>query len=152
LPESKRFTEYWLRRASTDSIDLFQKVVDDELDGHEKASSGRERVVSIDIKGPKSRRDVIKAGLKDYAKSVGVEGDESRALELMVQEHTGSEHLISSIRFALRKIAEIKKLNKSDRSATEILEMAYETLDEVVEHFRKALEGLQNLESNGKGK
>jgi hypothetical protein len=35
-------------------------------------------------------------------------------------------------------------------SASEMLEMSYEMLDEVVEHFRKALEGFQNLESSGK--
>ena len=149
IPESKRLTEYWMRLAATDPTDLFQKKVDDELDGHAKASTGRERVVSINIKMPKSRKTVVEAGLKDYAKSVGVDGDESRALELMVQEHTSGTHLISAIRFALRKISDVKKLGKSDRSAAEILEMTYETLDEVVEHFRKALEGLQNLE-NGK--
>jgi len=150
LPESKRLTEYWLRRAATDSIDTFQAVVDTELDGHAKASTGRERVVSISIKAPKSRKVFVEAGLKDYAKEVGCEGDESKALEIMVAEHTGGGvSLIGSVRFALRKIAEIKKLDKSGLSLVEVAEMTKEMLDEVVEHFRKALEGLQNLE-NGK--
>jgi hypothetical protein len=150
LPESKRFTEYWLRRAATDSIDTFNAVVETELDGHAKASDGRERVVSISIKAPKSRKVAIEAGLQEYAKEVGCEGDESKALELMVAEHTGGGvSLVGSVRFALRKISEIRKLNKTNMSASEMLEMSYEMLDEVVEHFRKALEGLQNLE-NGK--
>jgi hypothetical protein len=151
LPESKRFTEYWLRRAATDPIDLFQAAVDTELDGKAKESDGKERVVSYSVRMPKSRKTAVDAGLKEYAKEVGCEGDDSKALELMVAEHTGGGvSLVGSVHFALRKIAEIKKLNKTNMSASEMLEMSYEMLDEVVEHFRKALEGFQNLESSGK--
>jgi hypothetical protein len=149
LPESKRFTEYWLRRAATDSIDDFQVAVDKELDGHAKASTGRERVVSISIKAPASRKKFVDAGLKEYAKEVGCEGDESKALEIMVAENRGSVSLVGTISRAIEKIAAIKKYGNSGVSAAEALEKAYTDLDGIVSEFRAALESLQNLENEG---
>ena len=151
LPESKRLTEYWMRRAATDSIDLFEAAVDTEMDGKEKPSNGREKIVPIckGMKGPKSRQEAVQAGLLEFAKSVGVEGDESRALELMVQEHTGGVSLIESITHAITKIGEIKGLKESGRSVDEIMDAAYKLLDEIVAEFQGALEGQKNLESEG---
>jgi hypothetical protein len=147
LPESKRLTEYWMRRAATDPIDLFQAAVDTELDGKEKASNGREKIVTFSAKMPKSRKKVVEAGLLEFAKSVGVEGDESRALELMIQEHTGGVSLIEAITHAITKIGEIKEMKDSGKSMEEILDSAYGALDEIVAEFQDALESFQNLES-----
>ena len=147
LPESKRLTEYWMRRAAVDSIEDFQEAVDKELDGKEKASNGRERVVSISIKMPKSRKKAVEAGLQEYAKSVGVAGDESRALELMVQEHTGGVSLIEAMTHAISKIGAIKDMKESGKSVDEIMDEAYGVLDEIIVEFQQALNGCKNLES-----
>jgi hypothetical protein len=147
LPESKRLTEYWLRRAATDSMDTFAALIEAELDGHAKASDGKERTVSYSVKMPKSRKKVIEAGLLEFAKSVGVEGDQSRALELIVQEHTGSVSLIESITHAITKIGEIKDMKESSMSVDEIIDFVYKRLDEIIAEFQDALNGVQNLES-----
>lgn len=147
LPESKRLTEYWMRRAATEPTDLFAKMVEAELNGKAKESDGRERVVSISIKMPQSRKKAVQEGLLEFAKSVGVEGDESRALELMVQEHTGGVSLIESITHSIAKIGEIKDLKESGKSVDEILDEVYVKLEEIISEFQAALEGVQNLES-----
>jgi hypothetical protein len=146
IPESKRLTEYWMRRAATDSIDTFQAIVDEEMTDKTKPSNGREHIVTFSAKMPKSRKKAVEAGLLEFAKSVGVEGDESRALELMVQEHTGGVSLIEAIKHAIDRAAAIKALGGSGISAEEALEKAYAGLDEMVQEFRSALESLQNLE------
>jgi hypothetical protein len=148
LPESKRLTEYWLRRAATDSIDLFAKVVKEEMNGKEKPSNGREKVVPIfkGLKGPESREKTVKAGLLEYAKAVGCDGDESKALELMVSEHTGGGvSLIESITHAIVKIGEIKEMKESSMSLDEIIDFVYKRLDEIIAEFQVALEGQKNL-------
>jgi len=147
LPESKRLTEYWMRRAATDSTDTFKAVIDEEMNGKEKPSNGREHIVTFSAKMPKSRKKAVEAGLLEFAKSVGVEGDESRALELMVQEHTGGVSLVGAITQALDRIAAIKELEKTGLSSDELLVKVNGELEEMVSLFRSALEGLQNLES-----
>jgi hypothetical protein len=147
FPESKRLTEYWLRRAATDSIDTFEAVVEEEMNGKEKPSNGREKIVTFSTKMPRSRKKAVEAGLLEFAKSVGVEGDESRALELLVQEHTGGVSLIESIQKAMERIGKIKELESSGLSADEILEKVNVELEEMAALFRAALESFQNLES-----
>ena len=148
MPESKRLTEYWLRRAATDSMDTFAAVVDAEMEDKARSSDGKETTVSFSVKMPKSRKKVIQSGLLEYGKEVGAEGDEGKALELLVAEHTGGTSLIAAITFAINRIAEVKKLgDKSGLSAAEILEKVYAGLDDVVDGFRVALESVQNLES-----
>ena len=147
LPESKRLTEYWMRRAATDPIDLFQAAVDTELDGHAKASSGRERVVSISIKATKSQKESIDAGLQKISKELGCEGNEAKTLEFMVAERKEGLSLVGTISKAIDRIAEIKKFGDSGLSAAEALEKSYAGLDEIVVDFRKALENLQNRQT-----
>ena len=147
LPESKRLTEYWMRRAATDSIDTFKAVVDEEMNGKARESSGREHIENFSVKMPKSRKVAVQAGLLEFAKSVGVEGDESRALELMVQEHTGGVSLIESITHAITKIGEIKAMKESGKSMDEILDGVYKALDEIIAEFQASLEGQKNLGS-----
>lgn len=147
LPESKRLTEYWLRRAATDSIDKFESAVEEEMNGKEKESNGREKIVSFSTKMPRSRKKAVEAGLLEFAETVGAKGDMSRGLELMVQEHTGSVSLIESIQKAMERIGAIKELEKSSGlSAAEILEKVDGELEEMAALFRSALEGVQNLE------
>jgi hypothetical protein len=147
LPESKRLTEYWLRRAATDSMDTFKAVVEEEMNGKARSSDGREQTVAYSVKMPKSTRKAIQTGLLEYAKEVGEAGNEAKALELMVAEHTGGTSLIAAITFAINRIADLKKLGDSGLSAAEALEKVYTGLDEVVEGFRVSLESVQNLES-----
>ena len=82
----------------------------------------------------------------DYSKSVGCDGNETKALELMVAEHSGGTSLIGSITDAVGKLAEAKQLGDSGLSADEALEKVYAIIDEVVEGFRGALHSAQNLE------
>ena len=98
LPESKRLTEYWMRRAATDSTDTFKAVIDEEMNGKEKPSNGREKIVSFSVKMPRSRKKVVDAGLLEISKEFGCEGDESRTLELLVAEKTGTPSLVGVIR------------------------------------------------------
>ena len=147
LPESKRLTEYWMRRAATDSTDTFKAVVDEEMNGKAKPSDGRERVVSINIKMPQSRKKVVEAGLLEFAKSAGCDGDESRALELLVAEKTGSVSLIGSITNAVQRCKKIKELMESGLSSDEILSQVVVLNEESILEFGAALDGLQNLES-----
>jgi hypothetical protein len=144
LPESKRLTEYWLRRAATDSTDTFQALVDTELDGHAKASDGRERVVCISIKMTKSQKKSIDSGLQEISKELGCEGNEAKTLELMVAERKEGVSLVGTISKAIDRIAAIKELSNSGLSSDEVLEKAYTGLDEIVADFRAALENLQN--------
>ena len=144
LPESKRFTEYWMRLAATDPIDLFQKKVDDELDGHAKASTGRERVVSINIKMTKSQKKTIDSGLLEISKELGCEGNEAKALELIVAERTGSPSLIGAITNAVQRCKKIKELIESGLSSDEVLSHVVILNEETILEFGQSL---QNLES-----
>ena len=148
LPESKRLTEYWLRRAATDSIDTFQAVVDEEMNGKEKPSNGREKIVTFSTKMPRSRKKVVEAGLLEFAKSAGCEGDESRALELLVAEKSGSPSLVGVITGAVQKLKTIKELCESSlMSSDEILAKVLPMNEEMILDFAAALDGLQNSEN-----
>jgi hypothetical protein len=151
LPESKRLTEYWMRRAATDPTDTFKAVVDEEMNGKEKPSNGRENIVPFSLKMPTSRKKAVDAGLKEYAKSVGVEGDESRALELLVAEKTGSVSLIGAITNAVQRCKRIKDLMESAMSSDEVLAQVTILNEESILEFASALDsasnGVQNLES-----
>jgi hypothetical protein len=149
LPESKRLTEYWMRRAATDSTDTFQAVVDEEMNGKTKPSAGRERVVKFEIKMSSSQKKSINEGLTEYAKSAGCEGNDAKAIELLVAEHKEGVSLVGTISHAIDRIASIKKFGDSGISASEALEKAYAELDEMVGEFTAALQSLQNLESEG---
>ena len=145
LPESKRLTEYWLRRAATDSIDTFAALIDTEMDGHAKASDGKERTVNYSVKMPKSRKKAVEAGLKEYAKTVGVEGDESRALELMVAEQTGSVSLIGAITNAVQRCKKVKELIEGGiMSSDEVLSQVVILNEESILEFASALESAEN--------
>jgi hypothetical protein len=144
LPESKRLTEYWMRRAATDSTDLFQAAVDTEMDGHEKPSNGREKVVTFSMKMPKSRKKVVDSGLAEISKEYGCEGDESRTLELLVAEKTGTPSLVGVITSAVQKLKSIKNLCESGLSSDEVLAKVIPMNEEMILEFAAAL---QNLES-----
>jgi hypothetical protein len=146
LPESKRLTEYWLRRAATDSMDTFAALIEAELDGHAKASDGKERTVSYSVKMPKSRRNSVQSGLLEYAKTVGVDGDESRALELLVAEKTGTPSLIGTITSAVQKLKQVKEWCESGLSSDEVLAKVVVLNEEMILEFAAALNGVQNLE------
>jgi hypothetical protein len=147
LPESKRLTEYWLRRAATDSMDTFAALIDTELDGKARESDGKERTVSFAVKMSKSQKKVIDTGLQEISKELGCEGNEAKTLELMVAERKESPSLIGVMTSAINRIAAIKQLGDSGISAAEALEKAYAGLDEIVIEFRSALESLQNGQS-----
>jgi ATP-dependent Clp protease adapter protein ClpS len=148
MPESKRLTEYWMRRASTDSIELFSQVVDTDMDGKARASDGRERVVSINIKVPTSTKKVVEEGLREYAKAAGCEGNEAKAIELMVAEHSEGVSLVGTITKAINRIAEIRtKAEMSAFTAEETLDDTLKSLEEIVGDFQVALQSLQNLDS-----
>jgi hypothetical protein len=144
LPESKRLTEYWMRRAATDSIDTFKAVIDEEMNGKSKPSDGREKIVPFSVKMTKSQKKAVDAGLQEYAKAAGCEGNEARAIELLVAEHKEGVSLVGAISHAIERIAAIKELGHGNLSAAEVLEKAYAELDGIVSEFRAALENLQN--------
>ena len=143
LPESKRLTEYWLRRAATDSMDTFAALIDAELDGKARDSDGKERTVSFAVKMSKSQKSV-ETGLQEISKELGCEGNDAKTIELMVAERREGVSLVGTISKAIDRIAEIKKLGNSGLSTEEALEKAYAGLDEIVADFRAALENLQN--------
>jgi hypothetical protein len=147
LPESKRLTEYWLRRAATDPTDLFKTMIHEEMNGKAKPSDGRERVVKFEVKMSSSQKKAVDVGLQEYAKAAGCEGNEAKAIELLVAEHKDGVSLVGTISHAIDRIAAIKALGSSGLSAAEALEKAYAGLDEMVGEFQTALESLQNLES-----
>jgi hypothetical protein len=144
LPESKRLTEYWMRRAATDSTDTFKAVIDEEMNGKEKPSNGREKIVSFSVKMPRSRKKVVDAGLLEISKEFGCEGDESRTLELLVAEKTGTPSLITVITTAVQRCKKIKELIESELSSDEILSQVVILNEESILEFGQAL---QNLES-----
>ena len=148
LPESKRLTEYWLRRAATDSMDTFAALIDEEMDGKARASDGKERTVSLNYKMPKSRKKAVEEGLREYAKQVGVEGDESRALELLVAEKTGSVSLVEAITHGVHRCGKVKELIESGiMSSDEVLAQVVVLNEDSILEFTSALEGVQILES-----
>jgi hypothetical protein len=142
LPESKRLTEYWLRRAATDPTDTFKAVIEEELDGKARESDGKERTVSYSVKMPTSRRKAVQSGLLEYAKEVGVEGDESRALELLVAEKTGTPSLIGVIISAVQKLKSVKNLCESGLSSDEVLAKVVVLNEEMILEFATALQNL----------
>ena len=144
LPESKRLTEYWLRRAATDSMDAFSTLIDTELNGKARDSDGKERTVSFAVKMSKSQKKAVEVGLHEISKELGCEGNEAKAIELMVAEHREGVSLISANSKAIDQIADIKKLGDGQLSAAEALEKAYAQLDVIVEEFRMALENARN--------
>jgi hypothetical protein len=144
LPESKRLTEYWLRRAATDSMDTFAALIDAELDGKARESDGKERTVSYSVKMPKSRKKAVEAGLKEISKEYGCEGDESRTLELLVAEKTGTSSLVATITSAAQKCKLIKETCESGLSSDEVLSKVIVINEEMILEFASVL---QNLES-----
>ena len=147
LPESKRLTEYWMRRASMDSIDTFKAVVDEEMNGKAKPSDGREKIVTFSEKMTKSQKKFVDTGLQEISKELGCEGNVAKTIELMVAERKEGVSLVGTITKAIDQIAAIKKFGGSNLSAAEVLEKTYSGLDEIVGEFRSALQSLQNLES-----
>jgi hypothetical protein len=147
LPESKRLTEYWMRRAATDSIDTFQAVVDEEMNGKAKPSAGREKTAKFEVSMSSSQKKSIEGGLKVISKELGCEGNEAKTLELLVAEHKEGVSLVGAITKAIDRIGKIKEFEKSGLSADEILEKVDGELEEMASLFRSALQGLQNLES-----
>ena len=144
LPESKRLTEYWMRRAATDSIDTFKAVVDEEMNGKAKPSDGREKIVTFSEKMPKSRKKAVDDGLLEISKEYGCEGDKGRTLELLVAEKTGSPSLIGAITNAVQRCKKIKDLIESGLSSDEVLSQVVILNEETILEFS---ESLQNLES-----
>lgn len=147
LPESKRLTEYWLRMAATDAMEVFKEKIDQEMEDKARPSDGRERSVEFRAKMPKSRKKFVDDGILQFAESVGYKGDISKGLELLVAEHREGVSLIESIRKAIDHISNIKKLKDSGLSADEVLEKADAELNEMLTVFTEALQGVQNLES-----
>jgi hypothetical protein len=146
LPESKRLTEYWLRKAATEPIEVFKEQVDIEMNGKARASDGREASTSYKVSMPASRKKVIEDRVKVIGKELGIE-DEGRVIEMVLAERTEAVSLIGAISHAIDKIAAAKMLGDSGLSAAEALEKVYVQLDEVVSEFKQALENVQNLES-----
>lgn len=146
LPESKRLTEYWLRMAATDSIRDFREKLDKELEGKARPSDGREASTALKVSMPVSRKTAVEAGIKEYAKEVGVE-DPGQALEMMVAEHKDGASLAIAMTKAITKIAELKTLPDSGISLEEAVLKLSAGLDEIVSLFQAALEAVQNLES-----
>lgn len=147
MPTSKRLDEYWLRRAATDSMDTFAALVDDEMEDKARASDGKERTVSYSVKMPKSRRKAVQSGLAEISKEYGCDGDESRTLELLVAEKTGSVSLIGAIKNAVLRCGRIKELLESGLSSDEILGQVVQINEETILECASALDGVQNLES-----
>ena len=140
LPESKRLTEYWLRRASTDPISVFREAVEKETEGKRLAGDSKEKVVSISIKASSSQRKVIEAGLQEYSVRIGEPGHIAKAAEVLVAESQQGVTLIEAITKAISKLHAIKGLSNSGKSADEVLAETHQGIDEVVESFRHALE------------
>lgn len=147
LPESKRLTEYWLRRAATEPLTKFAEAIDSEMNGKSRASDGKEGTVAKTFKMPKSRKKAVEQGLLEYGKQVGTEGDESRTLELMVAEKSGTPSLIAAIRNAVERLKKIKELCESGLSSDEVLSQAIILNEESILEFAAALDAVQNLES-----
>lgn len=147
LPESQRLTEYWLRRAATDSMDTFAALIDAELDGKARESDGKERTVNYSVKMPTSRRKAVQSGLLEYSKVVGCDGDESRALELLVAEKTGTPSLVGTITSAVQKMKQVKTWIESGLSSDEVLSKVVVLNEEMILDFAACLDSLQNLES-----
>jgi hypothetical protein len=146
LPESKRLTEYWMRRAATDSTDTFKAVIDEEMNGKEKPSNGREKIVSFSVKMPRSRKKVVDAGLLEISKEFGCEGDESRTLELLVAEKTGTPSLITVITTAVQRCKKIKELIESELSSDEILSQVVILNEESILELAASLQNLESAE------
>jgi hypothetical protein len=145
LPESKRLTEYWLRRAATDSMDTFKALIDTEMDGKARESDGKERTVSLAYKMTKSQKSAIETGLKEIAKEFGCEGNDSRTIELLVAEKTGSVSLIAVLTNAVQRCKKVKELIESGiMSSDEILSQIVILNEEAILEMAEAL---QNLES-----
>lgn len=149
LPESKRMDEAWLRKAGTMSIKDFKAAIDVEMDGKARESDTKETTVSLKLSMPSSRKKAVESGLLEYAKEVGVPGDASRGLELMVAEHTGAVSLLGAITSAVEAIGRAKELKNSDLSAGEILDKVYAELETIIETFHMAVTAVQNLDSEG---
>lgn len=146
MPESKRLTEYWLRKAATEPMESFKLQIDEEMNGKAKESDGKERSTSYKVSMPASRKKMIESRVKIIGKELGIE-DEGRVIEMVLAERTEGVSLVGAITAAVTKIAELKALGDSGVSADEALQKTYAGLDEIVEDFRTALHSLQNLES-----
>ena len=116
------------------------------MNGKEKPSNGREKIVTFSTKMPRSRKKVVEAGLLEFGKSAGCDGDTSRALELLVAEKSGTPSLVGVITGAVQKLKSIKELCESGLSSDEVLSKVIIMNEEMILDFAAAL---QNLESEG---
>jgi hypothetical protein len=147
LPKSKRLSPKWYKKAATESIKEFAELVDEEIGDDARPSDGKEKTVSYTVKMPKSRKKAVEAGLQEISKELGCDGDESRALELLVAEKTGTPSLVGVITTAVQKLKQIKELCESGLSSDEVLEKVIPMNEEMILDFAAALDSLQTLES-----
>lgn len=148
LPESKRLSREWIRMAGSMPVEKFQAKVDEEMNGKAKPSDGRESTSTLKVSMSSSQKKVVEECLKEYGAAVGVDGDLSKALELMVVEHTGSTTLIGSITNAVQRIKNAKSLASSGLSADEALTKILDELDSMLLEFSQALASAQNGHSD----
>lgn len=148
LPESKRMSREWVRMAGSMPFKKFAPMVDEEMGDKAKASDGKEKATVLKMPVPVSRKQVIEDGLKEYAKSIGIdEGDPGKAMELLVVEKTGQMGLVEAITNAVQRTKEAIELRNSGLSAEETLEKVYVLLGDMILDFEAALNGVQNLDS-----
>lgn len=148
LPESKRLSREWVRLAGSMSIRKFAVKAEEEMEGKAKPSDGKEHGVVLKMSMPASRKKSVESGLKEYAKSVGIdEGDTGKAVELLVIEKTGQVGLIEAITGAVQIIKVARELRDSGLSAEETLAKIYDLLGDMALLFNSSLESVQNLDS-----
>jgi hypothetical protein len=95
---------------------------------------------------PRSRKKVVDAGLLEISKEFGCEGDESRTLELLVAEKTGTPSLITVITTAVQRCKKIKELIESELSSDEILSQVVILNEESILELAASLQNLESAE------
>ena len=148
LSENRRLDREWVGWASSESMKVFAERVDAEMNGKARDSDTKERITTMKMSMPASRRTVIEEGAKKFAEKHGMDtGDVSRAIEVMVVEQTEGSTLIGAITGAVQRIKAAKEQAHSGISVDEALAFMEKTMDEMVLDFAAALEGAKREEA-----
>lgn len=141
LPQSKRLDREWVKKAAEMPIKDFAKLVDEEMNGKARASSGKERSVKMTIDMPASRKTVIEARAKEFAEAHGMETEDvGKVIESAMVEATGGNTMTGAILHAVGRARKIKELCESGLSADEVLAQVMILNEENILEFASVLD------------
>jgi len=122
MPESKRLDRDWVEKAACESIEYFERLVDEEMQGKARTSDTKERSTTMKITMPVSQKAVIDEKVGEFAEAHDMDPEDTgKVIEAMAVEATGGDTMLNVILHVVHRAKKIKELCESGLSADEVL-------------------------------